>query len=322
MSRPYLKFLDIYCGAFCNLACNYCDARSHVIQTKDYDPELEDILNGVTLSMEKFDVVYCGVSGGEPLLYLEKLERIFDHVRKINPSVTLMFSTNGTLIDKKIDKLVEIINKFKINIFVCDHFSAFDDKKLSSKVKNNFYLLANRLSMQPGNVDQFYKNLFDTENQSDAKLREWIHNKADMLENVNPAEEVFYKDTFLHYREQSYFKKNYTIVDGKPKPFATNDPELSYRHGCSSEMCSYLVGKKLYKCAALGTLERFLNSFNLLEDPDWQKYLNYKPIDLENCSTDEIEFFDKTKFCSINECDMCPTKDIEILKTPENVLKK
>lgn len=324
MSKPYIKFLDIYCGAFCNLACDHCDARSHVIQTTEFDPSLEEILDGIRLVKEKFDVVYYGTSGGEPLLYLDKIKKIFQFIRTLDTNATLMFSTNGTLINKKLDELVELITSLNVNLFVCNHFSGFDNPLLSNKVKKNTQLLVNRLEMVEGNTVHFYKNLFDLENkQNDLYFQKWINERTDQFDNADPSEKVYYKNNmFVNYREQSYFKKNYQLIENIPKPFKTNDPVLSYRNGCSSDMCSFLIDKKLYKCATLGTLKRFLNFYNLTNDPDWKKYISYEPLDLENCTVNEIDFFHKTKYCSINECDMCPSSNVEYKKTADKVLKK
>jgi organic radical activating enzyme len=323
MNKPYLRFLDIYCGAFCNLACKHCDARSDVIQTKEFDPPLEEILEGVKLARKHFDIVYYGTSGGEPLLYLDKIRKIFEFIRKEDPTATLLLSTNGTLIDKKLPDLVDLVSTLDINLFVCNHFSAFDDPTLSNKIKKNVDLLVNALGMTITDTASFYKTLFDVDNsRNDQLYQEWLNRKQDMFNYVDSAEKVYYKKTFLHFREQNEFKKNYQMLDNVPKPFNTDNPELSYNQGCSSEMCSFLIDKKLYKCATLGTLKRFLNYYNLLDDADWQKYLNYKFLDLENCSAEEIINFDNTKYCSISECDMCPMNDTTYKRTPATVLKR
>lgn len=323
MSQPYLRFLDIYCGAYCNLACNHCDARSHVLQTKNYDPTLDDILTGIKLVKEKFDIIYYGTSGGEPLLYLDRITEIFKFIKSIDPDAVLLLPTNGTLIDKKLNELVALIKQFDVSVFVCDHFSGFEDKTLSNKVKQNFKLLADAVNLPSGNVSEFYKNLFDIENKkNDILYQEWLDKRQNFYDYIEDTEQVFYNKTFVHYREQSTFKQNYQLIDNIPKPFKTNNPAKSYQNGCTSDMCSFLIDKKLYKCSSLGTLNRFLNHHNLLNDPDWQKYLNYKPINLENYNNDEIDFFDKTKYCEIGECDMCSNKDTSFLKTPEYVLKK
>jgi uncharacterized Fe-S cluster-containing radical SAM superfamily protein len=222
MTQPYIKFLDIYAGAYCNLACKHCDARSDVIQTKKFDPSLPEILEGISLVRKNFDVVYYGVSGGEPLLYLDKMKKIFEFIRTQDPNATLMFSTNGMLINKNIKQLVDIITNLKVNMFVCDHFSAFEDKTLSNKVKKNVNLLVNALGMKEGSNQTFYKNLFDYKNRKNDKfLQSWLDQKKDIFEHSDPSEKVFYKETFLHFREQGVFIKNYHTINNIPKPLKT-----------------------------------------------------------------------------------------------------
>jgi hypothetical protein len=78
--------------------------------------------------------------------------------------------------------------------------------------------------------------------------------------------------------------------------------------------------KKLYKCGSLGTLERFLTHHESLDDPDWQKYLQYKPLDLTTCTLEQAQEFSKMKFYSNDACDMCPTESKWFIKTEEKVL--
>jgi hypothetical protein len=114
-----------------------------------------------------------------------------------------------------------------------------------------------------------------------------------------------------------------TIVDriyGVPKPF-NSTPSDAYKNSCPSQFCAFLHDKKIYKCAALGTLRRLLEKYNITDDPDWQRYLSYKPIDLENSSEEDLDRFADTHYCSIDECSMCPGEYRGIEKNKINVLK-
>lgn len=323
MPKPYLKFLDIYYGAKCNLACSHCDTRSDITQTDEYDPELENILESVDLAMSKFDVVYYSVLGGEPLLYLEKIEKIFKHIRQKDPAATLLFSTNGALLGKKLKQVANLLKKYKINLLVCDHFAAFSDNSLSTRVRNSTFDLVKELRMIEGDERKFFSELLDTENTiNDPLYQKWLDAKSIDLLNSHSDDRYFSNNkTWIHLRGQSEFQQIYKIVDNKPKPFATGNPDESYKNGCCSEMCSFLLDKKLYKCGALGTLHKFLEKHDQLDDPDWQKYLNYKPLDLTNCTQEQVQRFSDTKFCSISQCDMCPSSGHTFRKTPDKVLK-
>lgn len=323
MNRPYLKFLDIYYGAKCNLACSHCDTRSDIIDAYEKDPTLDNILDGIDLVRSKFDILYYSVLGGEPLLYLDKIEKIFSHIRQLDNNATFVFSTNGMLLDKKLKKLSVLLDKYKVNLFVCDHFAAFEDKTLSTKVRNNTELLAKELHMAEGDEREFFSNFLDVKNTiQDPLFQKWLDSKSLDLLNSHTDDRYFTNgNTWIHFRGQKQFQQIYNIVENKPKPFATGNPEESYRKGCCSEMCSFLIDKKLYKCGALGTLHKFLAKHNQLEDPDWQKYLNYQPLDLESCTHEQVQHFSDTKYSSISQCDMCPTGGYTFIKTPDKVLK-
>jgi len=323
MIKPYLKFLDIYYGSKCNLACDHCDTRSDIIHTTEYDPELENIIESIDLARSKFEIVYYSVLGGEPLLYLDKINKIFKHIRKVDPDATIVFSTNGSLLGKKLKEVADLINNYNVNIFVCDHFAAFDNQTLSNKVRSNTLALVKELNMVEGNEREFFSKFLDTQNsRKDPLFQKWLDSKSLSLLDSH-ADDKYFSNTrnWIHFRGQHVFQKTYNLVDGKPKPFATGNPQDSYLNGCCSEMCSFLIDKKLYKCGALGTLERFLKKHNQLDDVDWQKYLKYEPLDLTKCTEDQVKQFSDTKYCSISQCDMCPSNGQTFLKTPDKVLR-
>jgi hypothetical protein len=83
-------------------------------------------------------------------------------------------------------------------------------------------------------------------------------------------------------------------------------------------LCNFLIDKKIYKCAALGTLKRFLEFHGSLEDPDWKKYLDYDYLDLETCSDGDVVKFHLGKYCAVAECDMCGTNSFK--RTDEFVI--
>ena len=120
--------------------------------------------------------------------------------------------------------------------------------------------------------------------------------------------------------ESEWFHSIYNKVNGVPKPFNSDDPQQSYFNSCPSQFCAFLYNKKVYKCAALGTLRNFLSEHRLLDDDDWQKYLMYKPVDLEESSEQEVQFFVFSHYCGIDECSMCPKNQQPIIKDKIQVL--
>jgi len=66
--------------------------------------------------------------------------------------------------------------------------------------------------------------------------------------------------------------------------------------------------------------KNFLERHNAVDDEEWQKFLAYKPLDLTNCTDEEVENFSISKYKPISECSMCPSSQNEVILTEENVL--
>lgn len=316
---PYIKLLDIYYGGKCNLSCHQCDTRSDLTKSTENDPELSTILEGITLTRDKFQVDLYSVIGGEPLLYLEKIDLILAHIRKIDPKAKIQFSTNGTLLSKKLDAVAELMLKHSCSLFVCNHFAAFDTN-MTEKITESVNQLVKKLNLEKGDANNFFKEFIGLDNpRKDPYMAKWIKERKEYFLGEQPNDHYYYNnDMFVHFRPQTTFHKNYVMINGKPKPHMTGLPHVSFKDGCSSVLCNFLIGKKLYKCAALGTLKQLLTHYDCLDDLDWQKYLNYEYLDLETCEYIDITKFHLGKFCSIAECDMCGTQEFN--RTKEHVI--
>lgn len=321
-----IKVLDIFYGNKCNLACSQCDTRSdHIRKGKGLlDPEIEEIKESIYYAHQKFNVNIWSVLGGEPLLYIAKVEEILKYLRSLDPTATVFFPTNGSLLDKHMDKVVELTKTYNLSVQVCNHFVEFSDISYSNKVIKNTEELARRLELTVESTSQdWWEKVIDMKSGG----QEWIdHMNArgftpDVLDEEDRA---WIGDGYgVYYIESPYFK-TITKFDskGQPKPFDSPDPKASYWNSCPSDFCALLRNKKIYKCGALGTLETFLKRYNALDDPAWQKYLNYKPLDLETCSDEDIDNYMKTIYCHIDECSMCPMNNIEVRKVEKEVLPK
>jgi organic radical activating enzyme len=326
MNAPEISILDIYIGSKCNLTCYQCDTRSDIFKDNSNDPELDEILEGIDLARKKFKVNIYGMLGGEPLYYLDRVEKIVKFIRSYDQTATIVLPTNGTLLEKKMDKVVELVKTYNISVAVCDHFASFEDRKLSNKIEKAAMHLVERLGYTPiGGVEFFKKNIINVDKaEHDQSLKRFLEYHPDIT--LGHEKNLAYGNylSWIWFRPQYDFHPHYRRDENnKPKPFMTNDPTGSYFNGCCSLFCNFLNKKKLYKCAALGTLESFLKKENLLDDQDWQKYLAYKPLDLETCTDEEVMNFSNNKFAESSVCDMCPnTNDYKFIKTPELVLPK
>lgn len=320
-----IKLLDIFYGNKCNLACSQCDARSDHIRKGTHDPDLDTIKESIYLAHTYFDVNIWGILGGEPIFYLDKIEEILAYVRSIDPYTTIMLATNGSLIDKHSNKVVELIKNYNVYLQVCNHFVAFEDQSYSQKVIRSTENLAKLLELE--NKETTSLDWWNQVIKMDQGGQEWFEHMKRV--GFNPdifdiEERAWIGDNYgIYYIESAEFKSITRFdSDGKPKPFNSPDPEASYWNSCPSGFCSFLRDKRIYKCAALGTLETFLKIYNSTDDPDWQKYLNYKGLDLTICTDEDIDKFMKNIYCHIDECSMCPMNNVPVKKTEKEVLPK
>jgi organic radical activating enzyme len=314
-----LKILDVFYGNKCNLTCVQCDTRSDIFRKGEHDPSLESIKEGVLLAAKHFKIESYSLLGGEPLLNLPIVEEILKFIRSFDSTTTILLPTNGALINKHLDKLSELISQYRVYLVVCDHFAAFEDQSRSATIIDSLVELAARLNIVDTEPNQFHKNILNFKDQS-TDWQAWLQPRNEIGFNSNGDKYWTDGSKGISLYGQKMFHKHHYFNNSTPKPYAEGKPDDSYLNGCCSAFCTYLYDKKLYKCGALGTLKRFLEYHDSVDDPVWQRYLAYKPLDLTQCTDQEVENFSNTKFKSIPECDMCPSSSKEYLKVPETVL--
>ena len=312
----HIKILDIFYGNTCNLACAHCDTRSDSL--RGYDPDLETILESVRLANEKFDVENWSVLGGEPLLYKDKILEIVKYIRSIEPNKTIFMSTNGMLLSKNIEWISKLITEYHVWVQVCNHTAKFGRK---DKILDSVKQIANYCNIPKSDPAHIWWNTIMKYDSGTDNWQEYLKRKGWDIANRDPNEVTYMKNNYgIHYMESEWFHSIYNNVNGVPKPFESDDPQQSYFNSCPSQFCAFLYNKKVYKCAALGTLRNFLSQHKLLDDTAWQKYLMYKPVDLEESSEQEVQFFADTHYCGIDECSMCPKNQQPIIKDKIQVL--
>jgi organic radical activating enzyme len=322
--QPYLKILDVFIGNKCNLACDQCDTRSDIIRTKDYDPSLDEIKQGITFAQKHFRIESYTMLGGEPLLYLDKITDIVEFIRETDSTGHIIIPTNATLLNKHQDQLAEIMTKYRASLYVSNHYAGFEKQKRAQDIKQAVEQFASKLDFKPITFKEFNSELFDLNNtHNDPHWAQWLEPRLEGILADGLEEQEIYTNgaTYIWHRRQDTFQQHfYNDADNRPKPFRTGNPDKSYRYGCCSPYCTFMRGTKLYKCGALGTLNRFLDYHEALSDPDWDRYVNYKPLDLSTCTTEEAQIFSDKKFYADNACDMCPTESKWFVKTEEQVL--
>lgn len=99
-------------GKKCNFNCTYCS--QHMSTTFDTDNDI-DILKLVLNILNNRDVFSVFFWGGEPLLYFDKLVKIFNTFSKFKKDIHYLVITNGSLLNNTI---TEFFLKNNIQVFV------------------------------------------------------------------------------------------------------------------------------------------------------------------------------------------------------------
>jgi organic radical activating enzyme len=328
--KPSIKILDIFYGSRCQLACDQCDTRSDDFRKGEFDPNILSIKEGILLASKKFDIEIFSLLGGEPLLYKDKIVSILDYIRSIDNDTLIFLPTNGELISKNIEFLSSILPKYKVLLMVSDHFKLFENNKKSLSILDSCIQLAKSMNISKVNSDLFWTEImYKRPNDNDWKnYWEEIENYKEVNYSAKenklkqPTDNILFWNgnygIFLH--EQPIHVKHYYMKDNNPKPFLSEDINKSYFNNCPSCYCTFMYDKKLYKCAALGTLKQFLTKHDSINDIEWGKFIRYRPLDLTSCSYDDTLKFSISKFKPIEECSMCPSSIHEVLLTEKNVL--
>lgn len=251
--------------------------------------------------------------GGELFLYWDKVEKIIIKIRQHFPNTKIGLATNGLLLPKYKDNVLTLCEKYHpCDIDITDHFTLFS-KDVKAK-KYHKKLDAFLSDFIPATVVKWDNPKEYLEKHKDCDIDDW---KRFLIKEQTYAATA---STIKVFNSQEFVPCYYT-EEGKIKPWATNDPAGSYANGCAMPYCHTLVDSKLYKCSWFVVLPQLLSAHNQLQDPDWQPYLNYQPVDLINPTQEQLTQFEKTSRCAVPLCDMCTNNPNNILKqTKENVL--
>ncbi len=156
LRKPRLNYLEFHVAYHCNLNCRGCNHFSNLESEEnfmDFDSWAKD--------MQQLKKLFWGIDtirlmGGEALLHPE-LWKFVETAREIFPDARLGILTNGLLIPKISDQLVDSMNKahayFEISAYIPTEKRK--DKILAkleeSKIKHYYH---------PERVDSFFKALF------------------------------------------------------------------------------------------------------------------------------------------------------------------
>lgn len=318
MHKIKLKIVELIYGYRCNLSCKGCSSGSNFITNNQYDPTMVSIYQSIENLSKYVEPESIDLIGGELFLYWDRIGLIVKKIREHYPTTIICLASNGLLLDKFKQPLLDICRTYHpCKIDITDHFTLFSEDVIAKKYHtklNNFIkqLDANKLveTKQEINIDWLLNNK--------ASVTSANYKKLSIIDETY----IDKHSTVIHLSKRPEFKSSYfENADGTIKPFVTNDSNGSYSNGCGMPQCHALVNSKLYKCSWFSILPHLLEIKSQLDDPDWAKYLTYKPLDLTNTTIAELDQFYNTRDCAIDLCDMCSNNQNTIIKrTKYNVI--
>lgn len=207
-----------------------------------------------------------GFMGGEPLLNPE-LDLWIREFRKNYPDTTIMIISNATL--------------FMQNQWLLD-------------TMNDVGMIYLKFSIHQPNAEYVNQSI-DTV----LKKFNWIW--------LEEEQRWFYPDKILDFEledQLTHFTKFYQGEYGSMKPYNSNP--IDAHKLCTQITCPLFYEGRLYKCSSVALLKKVLGDHGQLDDPDWQKYLEYKGIGVD-CSDEELHEWVNNFAKPAKICSMCPT---------------
>lgn len=276
----HIPNLEYMITTSCDLACPGCDR--FIDHGHPFVESYEDIVANMEKWFCRLDPDHITIIGGEPLLH-PRIYDILKEARRIFDHATIEVYTNGFLLPKRPDilKVLKKIGRAKISCSI--HNKNPEVRKL---IEKNLW-------------DSFYS-------KGQWSIVSPIAHKQDgvTVEVTDPTEGGWYD-----------YRRN---VNGKLKPWNDQQPSKSYSK-CGVSTYPIIYKGKLYKCPPISMLKTHLEKFDMLDDPDWKPYLNYKGLDVE-CDDEVLEAFVKNIFHPHQICSMCPANP-ELKPQEEAVIK-
>jgi organic radical activating enzyme len=251
----------------CNLQCLGCITASNYVTKDPYTKE--DKIDWIktlhkTFTDNNISLTSISLQGGEMFLNDDFID-ISRLIGKLFPDNKLKIFTNGTLIGKRMDWLDKLIASNK-NLKFSITVHKVDENTVRDLALVKYKLISNNISfdIQGLNVPGLNLKQYD-----DFWRLPWRYNN-----------------------------------DGsKIKPMRQGDELMSWTT-CVEKYCNHIVDYKLFKCTKLAYLRPMLHKLKQLDDPDWQHFLGYQPLDLRTATFRDIANFAAKSVESY--CDMCP----------------
>ena len=258
--KIYIEITNI-----CNLACSFCSVDNRVKESMNID-SFEEVMKKIN---DYTDYVYLHVKG-EPLLH-PNLSKILDICLKYNKQVNI--TTNGTLIDKKIDILTHpAVRQINISLHSENNKENYleDINKNVEKLKDKIVIFrywtldSNKLDKKSTNIVENLKKYYKLSPEIVEKLKVEKHVKIrdnlyvdKALEFVWPSlDNDYYNDKGTCYALKDQLA---ILVDGTVVPCCLDSSGIIKLGNIFEDDMINIINSKRYQDMLLGFRNRCVN---------------------------------------------------------------
>ena len=240
--KPTFRMLSIHSHNGCNMACRGCNHHSGLLAPGSSLP-IDNLLRDIEILLPRIHVwSHISVLGGEALIE-PRTKEVLKLIRDMSEGVYVKIFSNGLLIPQNTDWILEHMREG--GIFRISLHIPPTDEKLGRTDKTG---------------DITYKNVRDF-----IEIAEKEGIDMSLLEISENWDDLWFD--LLQWK------------DNKLYPWEDNNIEKSFEY-CTAPNVQLYLGR-LWKCPSIAYLRETLVSTGQVDDPVWQKYLNYHatPID-------------------------------------------
>lgn len=133
-NKIFTRAIEINAVRHCNLSCKSCSHSSPISRSKEYDVKI--IQNDLALLSQYLHCEFVRLLGGEPLLHSNLID-VLKNNKNSNISDKICLVTNGILLDKLSDEMLNYIDKVEISLYPLN-------KQLLERIRLNALRLVNK----------------------------------------------------------------------------------------------------------------------------------------------------------------------------------
>mgnify|MGYP003147542825 FL=1 len=240
--KPTFRMLSIHSHNGCNMACKGCNHHSGVLSPGSSLP-IDNLLRDIEILLPRIYVwSHISVLGGEALIE-PRTKEVLKLIRDMSDGVYVKIFSNGLLIPQNTDWILQHMKEGGI-FRISLHIPPSDP----------------RIGRTDKRGDITYKNVRDF---IEVAKKEGVD--MNLLEISENWDDLWFD--LLQWKDNKFY------------PWEDNNIDKSFEY-CTAPNLQLYLGR-LWKCPSIAYLRETLVSTGQVDDPVWQKYLNYyaTPVD-------------------------------------------